>query len=305
MHVGTFTPEGTWRGRGRAAGGAAPSSASPSIEMMPVAEFPGRFGWGYDGVDLFAPTRLYGRRTTCGVSSTRAHALGIGVILDVVYNHLGPDGNYLGVLLAELLHRSLHERMGRRDQLRRRQRRPVARVLRRERRLLDRRVSPRRPAPRRDAADLRRLAPSTSWRRSAAACARRRGGRATIVVAENETAGRRASCGRVEPSGGYGLDALWNDDFHHTARGRADRPQRGLLHRLSRHAAGARVGDPKWGFLYQGQRYTWQKQRRGTPALDLAGRAFVIYLENHDQVANSARGARLLRARPRRPACAR
>ena len=65
------------------------------IEMMPVAEFPGRFGWGYDGVNLFAPTRLYGRPDDFRRFVDRAHALGIAVILDVVYNHLGPDGNYL------------------------------------------------------------------------------------------------------------------------------------------------------------------------------------------------------------------
>ena len=63
--------------------------------MMPVADFPGRFGWGYDGVDLYAPTRLYGAPDDLRAFVDRAHALGIGVILDVVYNHLGPDGNYL------------------------------------------------------------------------------------------------------------------------------------------------------------------------------------------------------------------
>jgi maltooligosyltrehalose trehalohydrolase len=65
------------------------------IELMPVADFPGRFGWGYDGVDLFAPTRLYGHPDDFRRFVDRAHALGLGVILDVVYNHLGPDGNNL------------------------------------------------------------------------------------------------------------------------------------------------------------------------------------------------------------------
>ena len=67
-----------------------------AIEIMPVADFPGRFGWGYDGVDLFAPTRLYGRPDEFRRFVDRAHALGLGALLDVVYNHLGPDGNYLG-----------------------------------------------------------------------------------------------------------------------------------------------------------------------------------------------------------------
>src|SRR6185436_10521657 len=65
------------------------------LEIMPVAEFPGRFGWGYDGVDLFAPTRLYGTPDDLRQFVDSAHAVGLGVILDVVYNHIGPDGNYL------------------------------------------------------------------------------------------------------------------------------------------------------------------------------------------------------------------
>src|SRR5437762_11357208 len=66
------------------------------LEVMPIADFPGRFGWGYDGVNLFAPTRLYGTPEGLRAFVDRAHALGLGVILDVVYNHFGPDGNYLG-----------------------------------------------------------------------------------------------------------------------------------------------------------------------------------------------------------------
>src|SRR5205085_11099352 len=94
MHVGTFTPEGTWQAAAREL----PELAALGItvvEMMPVADFCGRFGWGYDGVDLFAPTRLYGTPDDARRFVDRAHALGIAVILDVVYNHLGPDGCYL------------------------------------------------------------------------------------------------------------------------------------------------------------------------------------------------------------------
>src|SRR6478752_6758081 len=102
LHVGTFTPEGTWR--------AAMDHLQPlvdigmtTIEMMPVAEFSGRFGWGYDGVDLFAATHLYGTPDDLRRFVDRAHGLGLGVILDVVYNHLGPDGNYLGVYADDYL----------------------------------------------------------------------------------------------------------------------------------------------------------------------------------------------------------
>ena len=94
MHVGTFTREGTWR----AAIQQLPPLADVGItviEMMPVADFIGRFGWGYDGVDLFAPTRLYGGPDDLRAFVDIAHGLGLGVILDVVYNHFGPSGNFL------------------------------------------------------------------------------------------------------------------------------------------------------------------------------------------------------------------
>src|SRR5947209_4399304 len=94
LHVGTFTREGTWEAAARELPALAELGVTV-VEMMPVAEFPGRFGWGYDGVDLFAPTRLYGTPDDLRRFIDRAHAAGLGVLLDVVYNHFGPDGNYL------------------------------------------------------------------------------------------------------------------------------------------------------------------------------------------------------------------
>ncbi len=75
---------------------------------MPVADFSGDFGWGYDGVDLFAPTRLYGRPDDFRAFVDRAHAVGLGVILDVVYNHFGPDGNYLGAVRSRTTSATRH-----------------------------------------------------------------------------------------------------------------------------------------------------------------------------------------------------
>ena len=95
MHIGTFTPEGTWQAATRTARGAGGLGITV-IEVMPVADFPGRFGWGYDGVNLFAPTRLYGTPDDFRALRRRGARCGLGVILDVVYNHFGPDGNYLG-----------------------------------------------------------------------------------------------------------------------------------------------------------------------------------------------------------------
>ena len=96
MHIGTFTREGTWR----SAAEQLPELARIGItviEMMPIADFPGNFGWGYDGVDFFAPSHLYGTPDDLRNFIDHAHSLGLGVILDVVYNHFGPDGNYVRV----------------------------------------------------------------------------------------------------------------------------------------------------------------------------------------------------------------
>lgn len=94
LHVGTFTPRGTYQAAGDDLARLAALGVTV-VQVMPVADFPGRFGWGYDGVNLFAPSRLYGRPDDLRHFVDRAHALGVAVILDVVYNHVGPDGNYL------------------------------------------------------------------------------------------------------------------------------------------------------------------------------------------------------------------
>src|SRR5438874_3650388 len=96
MHVGTFTKEGTWRAAAEQLSELARIGITV-IEVMPIADFPGNFGWGYDGVDFFAPTHLYGTPDDLRGFVNHAHSLGLGVILDVVYNHFGPDGNYVRV----------------------------------------------------------------------------------------------------------------------------------------------------------------------------------------------------------------
>ncbi|MGH7320533.1 MAG: DUF3459 domain-containing protein, partial [Candidatus Rokuibacteriota bacterium] len=115
-------------------------------------------------------------------------------------------------------------------------------------------------------------------------------GRATILLAENEPQHTRLV--RPLDRGGYGLDAIWNDDFHHSA----------MVALTGRNEAyyGDHLGTPqelisviKWGFLYQGQWYSWQRQRRGTPTVGLGPAAFVIFIQNHDQVANSLHGRRV------------
>ena len=153
LHVGTFTPEGTWR----AAMDHLPALTDvgiTTIEMMPIAEFSGRFGWGYDGVDLFAPSHLYGTPDDLRRFVDRAHQLGLGVLLDVVYNHLGPDGNYLGQFSRSYFTTRYNNEWG--DAINFDDgARASAGVRGRERRILDRRIPLRRAPPRRHTVDLR------------------------------------------------------------------------------------------------------------------------------------------------------
>src|SRR6476661_9607487 len=111
MHIGAFTAEGNWR----AAIDKLPHLRDVGItllQVMPVAAFPGDFGWGYDGVHWFAPTQLYGTPDEMRAFVDRAHALGLGVILDVVYNHFGPDGNYLGAFSDDYMNRERENEWG-------------------------------------------------------------------------------------------------------------------------------------------------------------------------------------------------
>ena len=115
------------------------------------------------------------------------------------------------------------------------------------------------------------------------------GGRATLLVAENEP--QEVKIVRPQEQGGYGLDMLWNDDYHHSAMvaltGHNEAYYTDYEGRPQEFVAAA-----KWGYLYQGQRYKWQKKRRGTPTFGLPPATFVNFTQNHDQVANSARGLR-------------
>ena len=137
LHVGTFTQEGTWAGGGETTSELAKIGITV-IEMMPVAEFAGPFGWGYDGVDLFAPSHLYGNPDDLRSFVNTAHSLGVAVILDVVYNHFGPEGNYLSVFSGDYLTHRQKERLGRFDQFRRTKLRASARIFHHQWPLLDR-----------------------------------------------------------------------------------------------------------------------------------------------------------------------
>ncbi len=289
MHIGTFTPEGTWN----AACTLLPRLAETGVtllEVMPIADFSGRFGWGYDGVDHFAPTRLYGTPDDFREFVNQAHNIGIGVILDVVYNHMGQDGCYVSEFSEDYFTDRYKTDWGPALNFDGENSGPVREFVLSnvsywiEEFHLD---------------GLRLDATQNIYDRSStehilAAIARRvresAQGRSTVVVAENESQHTIL----VQPSeqGGYGINALWNDDFHHSA-----------MVALTGHNEAYftdYLGTPqelisavKWGFLYQGQRYSWQRARRGTPCFGLKSETFINFIQNHDQIANSSRGDRI------------
>ncbi|WP_206107976.1 malto-oligosyltrehalose trehalohydrolase [Paludisphaera soli] len=288
LHIGTFTAEGTWD----AAVERLPRLVDLGVtvvEVMPVAEFAGAFGWGYDGVDLFAPYHVYGRPDAMRRFVDRAHALGLAVILDVVYNHLGPDGAYHSTFSADYLHNDRSNDWGDSLNFDGEGSGPVREFFAsnaaywiEEFHLDGLRLDATHAIH--DASGEHIVATLTRLAREAA------GGRSIILFSENEAQDVRMI--RAPDEGGCGVDAAWNDDFHHAARvaatGRAEAyyaDYRGTPQEL--------LSAVKWGYLFQGQVVKWQQKRRGTFALDVPAERFLTYLENHDQVANSARGSRL------------
>lgn len=288
MHIGTFTREGTFS----AAAKELPELANCGItivEIMPVAEFSGRFGWGYDGVNLFAPMHHYGTPDDLRSMIDRAHEIGLGVILDVVYNHFGPDGNYLGKFSSDYTTERYKNEWGEAINFDGPESEQVREFF----------ISNavywiqefhfdgfRFDATQQifDCSQEHILAAISRKVRAAS------NGRALFLAAENED--QQSALARDYSEDGCGLDAVWNDDFHHSCRvaltGRSEAY-------YSDYKGGAQelLSAVKWGYLYQGQWYGWQNKNRGTPGFGLSPAQFINYLENHDQVANSLRGQRI------------
>lgn len=288
LHVGTFTQEGSWS----AAIKKLPDLKELGItiiEMLPIADFHGAFGWGYDGVNLFAPTRLYGTPFDLREFIYQAHQLGIGVILDVVYNHFGSEGNYLSYFSDDYLSEIYKTDWGSSINFEHKNSKHVREFfitnalywieeygfdglrLDATQNIIDH-------SEPHILAEIAQVIHAHVKERE------------VVLIAENES----QEIKHVLPStcGGYGLDAVWNDDFHHSAQvcltGRGEAyctNYYGSMQEL--------ISSIKYGYLYQGQYYSWLKKNRGTASLRVPSDKFVIYLQNHDQIANSTRGFRL------------
>ena len=288
MHVGSFTAEGTWR----SAMQQLPALVDLGItvlEIMPIAEFSGGFGWGYDGVNLFAPTRNYGSPDDFRSFLDSAHSQGIAVVLDVVYNHLGPDGNFL-TKYSERYLTDAHQTDwgaamnfdGEKSEHVRKFYLANAAYWIKEFHLDGLRLD-----ATQDISDTSKNHVISEISRSAHKAAGEKG---IILIGENEPQDTKLI--RPESEDGYALDALWNDDFHHSAMVAATGDREAYYTDY--------LGSPqellsamKYGFLYQGQWYSWQKKRRGHTSLDIKPAAMVAFIQNHDQIANSAHGLRI------------
>lgn len=290
LHVGTFTSAGTFD----AVIERLPSLRALGVtvlELMPLAEFPGGRNWGYDGVNLFAPQSTYGGPFALARLIDAAHAAGLGVAIDVVYNHVGPEGNYLGEYGPYFTDRY---------------RTPWGEALNFDgpdsdevRRLFidnalhwvsEFHVD----ALRLDAVhgifdmSARHIVKEIAERVHTEAQAL---GRNCIVVAESDLNDTRV----VDPpsSGGWGADAQWSDDFHHAVFAFMTGARRGYFEDFGSLADVQKA--IVHGYVYDGQHSVHRRRVHGTPSTACAGEQLVGFLENHDQVANGARGDRLSR----------
>jgi maltooligosyltrehalose trehalohydrolase len=288
LHVGTFTPAGTF---------AAMTLHLPAlvdlgvtaIELMPVAEFPGSRNWGYDGAHLFAPQSTYGGPHGLRRLVDACHANGLSVILDVVYNHLGPEGNYLAEYGPYFTDRyktpwgSAVDFDGPDAAGVRRHFIENACAWVREFHVDGLRLDAIHAIY--DASPVHVLTEIAEAARREAALA----GRPFHVIAESHDNDRKLVLPRE--AGGLGLDAVWSDDFHHAVHVRLTGERGGYYVDFADPALLPKAIAE--GFAFQGQPSEYFGFARGTASADLEGDEFVVFLQNHDQVGNRAQGDRL------------
>jgi maltooligosyltrehalose trehalohydrolase len=286
-HVGTFSVEGTFDGAIEHLGHLADLGVD-AIELMPVAEFSGPRGWGYDGVDLFAPHHAYGGPDGLKRLVDAAHARGLGVLLDVVYNHLGPAGNYLpefGPYFSARHRTNWGEALNFDGPGSDEVRRFVidnALMWLRDYHCDGLRIDAVHAIVDQSATHiLEELAVEVE---ALAA----HGGRPWFVIAESDLNDPRLVRGR--DAGGYGLDAAWADEWHHALHAALTGERSGYYEDFGPLPLLAKALRQAW--VYDGTYSPHRRRVHGRPPAGLAGRQFVVATQNHDQVGNRAAGER-------------
>lgn len=280
VHVGTFTPEGTYAAAARKLPYLKALGVT-AVELMPVAAFPGERGWGYDGVALYAPFAPYGRPEDLMAFVDAAHGLGLGVFLDVVYNHFGPDGNYLGAYSPSYFTDRFQSAWGEGlDYAEVHMRRLItgnARMWLRDYRLDGLRLDATAAMP--DDSPVHIL-------QELARDVHRLGGTHLLLAEDHRN--------HPELVTEFGLDGIWVDDFHHEVRVTLTGEAEGYYRGFQGGAAElARVIDRGWKYEGQFWNVVGEEHERGRPADPLEAPSFVYCIQNHDQVGNRALGDRL------------
>lgn len=290
LHVGTFTEPGTFDAAIERLDALAALGVT-AIQLMPIADFPGLRNWGYDGVFLYAPARAYGGAEGLKRLVDAAHRRGLAVLLDVVYNHFGPEGNYLPAITGgRIFTEAHHTPWGAAINYDGAQSGPVREFIVQNALYwvheyhidglrLDATHAILDDSPTHILQELaERLRASVGPERQ------------VVLIAEDERNERRLILPAAE--GGYGLDAVWADDFHHQLRRHLAGDDEGYYRNYSGSAADLAETLRK-GWFYEGQHYPGHDAPRGTPAAGLPPARFVHALQNHDQVGNRALGERL------------
>jgi maltooligosyltrehalose trehalohydrolase len=298
LHVGTFTPEGSFRGVERKLDYLRELGVT-AVELMPVADFPGTRNWGYDGVLPFAPDSCYGRPDDLKQLVQAAHARSLMIFLDVVYNHFGPDGNYLNLYAPQFFTNRHHTPWG--DGINFDG--PDSRVVRDyfvhnalywlEEYHFD--------GLRLDAVHAIADDSTPDILTELARSVRERFGKERFLHLILENGDNRARYLRRDEQGGVPLyDAQWNDDIHHCFHvlltGESDGYYADYAQAPDRHLCRCLAE----GFAYQGDYSEYHGCTRGEPSNELPPTAFLSFLQNHDQVGNRAFGERILKLAPPR-----
>ncbi len=287
LHVGTFTPAGTFAAAIERLGHLAELGVT-HVELMPVAEFSGDRGWGYDGVDLFAPHHAYGGPDGLKALIDAAHARGLAVLIDVVYNHFGPSGNYLprfGPYLTKRYATPWGEAINfdgaGSDEVRRFFCDNALAWLR------DYHADGLRIDAVHAILDTSALHFIEQLAAEVAALERRLG-RRLVLIAESDLNDPRLV--RPPAIGGYGIAAQWSDDFHHALHTVLTGERAGYYADFGAIADLAKAFRSAW--VYDGRYSRFRGRRHGRPPVGLDGHKFLGYLQTHDQVGNRARGER-------------
>lgn len=288
IHVGTFTTQGTFDGVREKLSYLAGLGIT-ALELMPIGDFPGQRNWGYDGVSIFAPARCYGTPGDLKTLVDEAHRFGLAIFLDVVYNHFGPDGNYLSQFSPFYFTKKHKTPWGDAINYDGDNSRPVRDFfianalhwigefhfdgLR-----LDATHAIVDESPRHIVEEIVDCVKTLT------------DGRLVHVVAEDH----RNLAAMVKPTdaGGWGLDGIWADDLHHSIRRLLAGDSEGYYQDY-KGTTGEIVDGLRQGWLFKGQHSEYLNEPRGSDPGGIPAERFIVCLQNHDQIGNRAMGDRL------------